>query len=126
MSFLDKLKNVFFEEVEDDEEDTVEEEPLKLAKKIEFPKRKERVIENKKSYDDDNGDFFAEDKVVKPQHEEFNASFDVSVELKAFYQFLEHISLRGKLLRSSRRLLRGSGIVLNNGRNLVNLYLNLF
>ena len=45
MGFLDKLKNVFFEEVE--EEEIEKEEPVKLAKKIELPKRKvDKVIED--------------------------------------------------------------------------------
>ena len=59
MGFIDKLKNVFFEEVEEEEEE-VKEEPLKLAKKIEIPKRKERVIERK----DTSDEFFNDDKVV--------------------------------------------------------------
>lgn len=63
MGFIDKLKNVFFEEVEEDDDNDVEEQPLKLAKKIEFPKRKERVIEKKESIDED---FFSDDKVLKP------------------------------------------------------------
>lgn len=80
MGFIDKLKNVFFEEVEDEEEDTVEEQPLKLAKKIEFPKRKERVIENKKSFDDDG--FFDDEKVENSQQEDYNASIE---EVKSVY-----------------------------------------
>ena len=44
MGFLDKLKNVLFEEIE--EEEKVEQPPVKLAKKIELPKRKvEKVVE---------------------------------------------------------------------------------
>lgn len=42
MSFLDKLKNVFFEEEEIEEE--VEEQP-KLARKVEIPKKKPQIIE---------------------------------------------------------------------------------
>ena len=54
MSFLDKLKNVFFEEEEIDEE--VEEQP-KLARKVEIPKKKPHVFEEK-------------EEVVKPLVEE--------------------------------------------------------
>lgn len=68
MGFIDKLKNVFFEEVDEEEEETVEEQPLKLAKKIEIPKRKERVIE-KKEFDDG---FNEEEKQVEvPKVEDF-------------------------------------------------------
>ena len=42
MSFLDKLKNVFFEEEEIEEE--VEEQP-KIARKVEIPKKKPQIIE---------------------------------------------------------------------------------
>ena len=61
MGFIDKLKNVFFEEVEE-EDDNVNEQPLKLAKKIEIPKRKERTVEKKESVDED---FFDDGKIVK-------------------------------------------------------------
>lgn len=46
MSFLDKLKNVFFEEEEIEEEFEDKEQP-KLAKKVEIPKKKAIVLENK-------------------------------------------------------------------------------
>lgn len=46
MGFLDKLKNVFFEEVEEEFEE--EEKPVKLAKKVELPKRNvDRVVEKR-------------------------------------------------------------------------------
>ena len=45
MSIIDKLKNVFFEEVEDDEED---EAPQTFAKKVEIPKKKASVIKPEK------------------------------------------------------------------------------
>ncbi len=44
MSFLDKLKNVFFEEEEIEEE---QEQETKLARKIEIPKKKPPVVEEK-------------------------------------------------------------------------------
>lgn len=46
MSFLDKLKNVFFEE-EEIEEEEFEEQP-KLARKVEIPKKKPQIIEEPK------------------------------------------------------------------------------
>lgn len=46
MGFLDKLKNVFFEEVEEEFEE--EDKPVKLAKKVELPKRNvDRVVEKR-------------------------------------------------------------------------------
>ena len=63
MGFIDKLKNVFFEEVEEEEEEAIEEKPLKLAKKIDVPKRKERVIEKNETVDED---FFREEKMIEP------------------------------------------------------------
>ena len=69
MGFIDKLKNVFFEEVEEEENEEVEEKPLKLAKKIDIPKRKERVIEKKEDF---GNDFFEEEKKVEtPKIEDF-------------------------------------------------------
>ena len=69
MGFIDKLKNVFFEEVEEEEEENVEEQPVKFAKKIDIPKRKERVIEKKEVSEED---YFKEEKIVeKPKVEEF-------------------------------------------------------
>lgn len=44
MSLIDKLKNVFFEEVEDDEEDV----PQTFAKKVEIPKKKVSVVKPEK------------------------------------------------------------------------------
>ena len=62
MGFIDKLKNVFFEEVDEDDDDNVDEVPLKLAKKIEIPKRKERVIEKNENVDED---FFSDEKNIR-------------------------------------------------------------
>ncbi len=45
MSFIDKLKNVFFEEVEDDEEEEV---PQTFAKKVEIPKKKVNIVKPEK------------------------------------------------------------------------------
>lgn len=69
MGFIDKLKNVFFEEVEEEEEESVEEQPVKFAKKIDVPKRKERVFEKKETFEEE---FSVEDKVAeKPKVESF-------------------------------------------------------
>ena len=76
MGFIDKLKNVFFEEV-DEEEEEVKSEPLKLAKKIEFPKRKERVIEKKEAIDED---FFSDEKSVEVSEEEKDVQNDEVVD----------------------------------------------
>ncbi len=51
MSFLDKLKNVFFEEEEVDEEE-VEERP-KLARKVEIPKKKPVVVLEKEELEEE-------------------------------------------------------------------------
>lgn len=62
MGFIDKLKNVFFEEVEEEEEETIEEQPIKFAKKIEIPKRKERIVEKKEEVEED---FYEEEKKIE-------------------------------------------------------------
>lgn len=63
MGFIDKLKNVFFEEVEEEEEETVEEQPVKFAKKIDVPKRKERIIEKTEVFKED--EFSKEEKIAE-------------------------------------------------------------
>lgn len=46
MGFMDKLKNIFFEEEEDEEEvSEIKQEKEVIAKKVEIPKRKKEVVE---------------------------------------------------------------------------------
>ena len=66
MGFLDKLKNVFFEEVEEEFEEG--DKPSKLAKKVELPKRNiDKVIEKRETARETMND-----KVVTFHEEEFN------------------------------------------------------
>ena len=48
MKLIEKLKNVFFEEVTDDEDE--EELPQTFAKKIEVPKRKPEIVKEEKPF----------------------------------------------------------------------------
>ena len=52
MKLIDKLKNVFFEEVADDEDE--EELPQTFAKKIELPKKKPEVVKEEKPVVEEN------------------------------------------------------------------------
>ena len=63
MSLIEKLKNVFFEEVEEDEDE--DEIPQTFAKKVEIPKKKIEVSKVEKS--ESNEKKVEEQKEIKPQ-----------------------------------------------------------
>ena len=69
MSFIDKLKNVFFEEVEDDDE---EELPQTFAKKVEISKKKVNIIKPEKEEkikEKELDKFLEEEEAIKPKVE---------------------------------------------------------
>ena len=75
MGLLDKLKNVFFEEVEEDEEEK-EEKPKEYAKKVEVPKKKINFFKKDEDFD------FEEDEKKEEKKEKTNPVFDEPLELK--------------------------------------------
>ncbi len=70
MKLIDKLKNIFFEEVEEDEEE--EELPQTFAKKVEIPKKKEIEIPKREVEET----IKVEPKIEEPKEEEFPMMFD--------------------------------------------------
>lgn len=80
MSFIDKLKNVFFEEVEDDEEE--EEVPQTFAKKVEIPKKKVNVVrqEKEEKIKEKDLDKFLEEEEVKKEDASNNIDNFIEIE----------------------------------------------
>lgn len=79
MSLIDKLKNVFFEEVEDEEEEV----PQTFAKKVEIPKKKINVVKTEKNDNvkDKDLDKFLEEEEEKKEPEK-NSEIDNFIEVE--------------------------------------------
>ena len=73
MKLLDKLKNAFFEEVEEEEDDTIEI-PKTYAKKVEVPKKKSSFFKKDEDEedDDDDDDIFKDDVKEKKEEKKIN------------------------------------------------------
>ncbi len=67
MKLIEKLKNVFFEEVTDDDEEELPQ-PQTFAKKIEVPKKKPEIVKEEKSVFKENDE--VESKPIIPHEEE--------------------------------------------------------
>ena len=80
MSFIDKLKNVFFEEVEDDDQ---EETPKTFAKKVEIPKKKVSIVklEKEEKNKEKELDKFLKEDEIKPETEK-NSDVDSFIEIE--------------------------------------------
>ena len=66
MKLLDKLKNVFFEEVEEDEEENEKQESKSYAKKVEIPKKKIGFLRDEETRNNEKKlDTFLEEEKVK-------------------------------------------------------------
>ena len=81
MKFVDKLKNIFFEEVEEEVEEEI---PKTFAKKVEVPKRKINFIKNEKEekVKEKDLDNFLEEEEKKDIKEENNTNYDTFIEVE--------------------------------------------
>ena len=70
MGLIDKLKNVFFEEVEDEEEEEI---PQTFAKKVEIPKRKTSFLKTEKEEKVKEKDI---DKIFEEEQEEIQIPYE--------------------------------------------------
>ena len=83
MKLIEKLKNVFFEEVPDDEDE--EELPQTFAKKIEVPKKKPEVVEEKKEeVEEAFKPVVREEKIESKIEEEINVPLEPKEPEKTF------------------------------------------
>ena len=70
MGLIDKLKNVFFEEVDEDDEEEI---PQTFAKKVEVPKRKVNFLkEDEENVKEKDLDKFLENDEEKAEEEKIN------------------------------------------------------
>ena len=69
MKLLDKLKNAFFEEVEEDDDDTIEI-PKTYAKKVDVPKKKNSFFKKEDDIDDNFLEEEKKEKIIKEPQEE--------------------------------------------------------